>query len=124
MKLNFAQRCLTKAAIAIASGMLFAGAVHAQPAPAPQDAPQAAPGGWHRHGGDPSARVQRRLDDLKKKLNIKPEQESAWSTYAASVTARTRSASRCTSRCAPSGRPAPRPSPRVARQSAWRRPRR
>lgn len=92
MKLNFAQRCLTKAAIAIAiavaSGMLFAGAVHAQPAPAQQDAPQAAPGGWHRHGGDPSARVQRGLDDLKKKLNLKPEQESAWSTYAASVTAR------------------------------------
>jgi predicted RNase H-like nuclease (RuvC/YqgF family) len=36
---------------------------------------------------DPSARAQKRLDKLEKKLNLKPDQQAAWGTYKSAVLA-------------------------------------
>lgn len=86
------------------SGLLMAGigsyASAQNAAPAPQGQPGQMHGpmqghheegrGEHRRGHDPVDAAQKRLGQLKQKLNLKPGQQAAWDTYSSSMIARVR----------------------------------
>ena len=83
MKFSFAAPLLAAVALIAASGF-----VNAADAAKP-DAPTRT-GNFQRGARDPVARTTRRLDDLGRKLNIKPSQQAAWQTYSGEIIAQAR----------------------------------
>jgi protein CpxP len=88
--------------VSLVSGLLLAGigsyATAQGAAPAQQGQmqghmqghPEGHPGAEHGRRGDPVAATQKRLGQLKQKLNLKPAQQASWDTYANAMTAQAR----------------------------------
>lgn len=91
-------------AVSLLSGLMMAGigsyASAQNAAPAQQGQPGQMHGsmqghheegrGEHRRGHNPADAAQKRLGQLKQKLNLKPGQQAAWDTYSSSMIARVR----------------------------------
>ncbi|WP_161539884.1 Spy/CpxP family protein refolding chaperone [Glaciimonas sp. PCH181] len=74
------------AAMYLLSGLFLAGAGVTAFAQGTQPATNSAAQSVHPQK-DPTAATQKRLAELKQKLNLKPAQESAWETFSSSLTA-------------------------------------